>query len=125
MRFRAALVRPVPLVAAVVLYTLVLTAYTWTALPTNAGLGPVQVVFFLFAVGFPLVVNAICGDRLPDSGWRLDNLRASTRAAFWPALGVAALELVVALAVDGIHSQPWSRIARRAGRYALWGPVQQ
>jgi len=98
-------------------------AYVWFALPMAGPVRWYHAAFVLFAVGFPVGMNLLHGDRPRDSGLRVDNLAAAARevgaAALVMGLGVAA----VGLAVGGFH-----RGAGHADKYALyllWGPFQQ
>lgn len=85
----------------------------------------VHVVAYVFLAVVPIALNLLHGDRLADSGLRVDNLWRSAKEVL-PVTGVIlAVVLIVGWYSDGFHWKSWSHVMGRVGRYAAWGPAQQ
>jgi len=106
-------------------YVAVLWAYVWFALPPDGAPGWVPVVFVVFAVGFPICMNLLHGDRLADSGIRVDNLASSAGRVAAVTVVMGAVLAGVGLAAGGFHWVSWGRFGDKCAMYLAWGPIQQ
>ncbi len=118
------------LIAEVLLWVGVFIAYALYALPTRDVIHWYNIAFVAFAVGFPIGMNLLHGDRPRDSGMRVDNLLAAARetGVFTLAAGVAIV--VVGLIFGGPFWSDWSkyswpRFGDKVLTYLAWGPFQQ
>ncbi|MFW6133907.1 MAG: type II CAAX prenyl endopeptidase Rce1 family protein [Planctomycetota bacterium] len=115
----------VVLVAEVVGYVAVFAAYVWMALPDAGRLGAWNAAFAVFAIGAPVALNLLHGDRPADSGLRVDTLAGSAREVAVATGVMGAGVVAVGLAAGGFHWDTGARFAERAGLYLGWGLVQQ
>lgn len=113
------------LVAEVLLYVGAFAGYIWIALPDAARLGGWNAAFALFAVGFPICMNLLHGDRPRDSGIRLDTLGPSSREVGLATLAMAGGISLAGMLVGGWHWNSWPRLAEQMGLYVAWGLLQQ
>jgi hypothetical protein len=104
------------------------TFLAWAVLwmPTRGGLNHwTDLLFPLWALGFPVAMNLFHGDRPRDSGIRLDNLAPACLEATAATLVLASGLLAAGLWSGGFHWLGWAHLGRMAGQYLAWGPVQQ
>ncbi|MFP4105484.1 MAG: type II CAAX prenyl endopeptidase Rce1 family protein [Phycisphaerae bacterium] len=113
------------LVAEVFFFVGVMTTYLCVLLPSNNTIRWFDPVFYVFALAFPIGMNILHGDWLPDSGIRLDNIKPSAIEVGLATAAMAAGLMIVGWAVDGWHWRDWDHLSSRIGRYAAWGPIQQ
>jgi hypothetical protein len=113
------------LVAEVLVFIGSLAAYVWLALPPAEGTFAWHVVFYVCAGVYPVALNVLHGDWLPDSGIRLDTLKASAREVGVATAVMAAALLVCGAVGGGYHWQGWAHFGDRAALYITWGPIQQ
>lgn len=107
------------------LFVCAILAYSLFALPSRRAPPIVAILFFAFAIAFPVLVNRLHGDGPREGGIRLDNVVASLREVVPVLLLLLGGVALVGWAVDGWHADLPGRTLRRAGRYLLYGPAQQ
>jgi hypothetical protein len=112
------------LVGEVLAFCAGMSLYLWHFLPEE-GVHALDVVAWLLAIGFPIGLNLLHGDRPGDSGIRIDTIaEASWRAAL--ATGILAGGLLAGgLALGSIDWPRPGRLLERLGLYVLWGLLQQ
>ncbi|MBS3734554.1 MAG: CPBP family intramembrane metalloprotease [Phycisphaerae bacterium] len=111
--------------AEVVAYVAVFIAYVWIALPDAGRLGAWNAAFGVFAIGVPVALNLLHGDRPRDSGIRLDTLACATRGVALATAVMGGGVVATGLVVGGLHWDGWARFGERIGLYLAWGLVQQ
>ncbi len=116
----------VVLVVEVLAYVAGFTAWAILLMPTRGGLNHwTDLLFPLAAVGAPIALNLLHGDRPRDSGIRRDNLAPATIETIPASLAMAAGLVATGLWSGGFHWLGWAHLGRMAGQYLAWGPIQQ
>jgi hypothetical protein len=113
------------LIASVVVYGALLTAYTLNWMPHNGRMGPRDFCVIALAAAWPILCNRLAGDGWLDGGLRSRPWHDGWRAvAIFTGLGAAAIT-VVGLAVGGFHWVDAKTLAEKSAVYLAWGPAQQ
>ncbi|HOF17382.1 MAG TPA: hypothetical protein PK082_00605 [Phycisphaerae bacterium] len=99
--------------------------YLWWYLPSGEATRTGGVVFCILLGAWPIALNLLHGDGLREAGLRVDNLASSSRQAALVVLVVGLGVLGVGVATEGLHWFGWSQLIAKAGKYAVWGLVQQ
>lgn len=97
----------------------------WLGMDRPEGSRWYHFVLWFLAGAVPIGANLLHGDRLCDSGLRIDNI-ASSAVGVGAAMAVmAACIVAVSLAIGGAHVAPWPRMASWGAEHVAGAIVQQ
>jgi len=113
------------LLAEVLAFVAVMVGVIWLHPGKGRPLQWFNIVLWSLAAILPVGANLLHGDRLRDSGLRVDNLGPSAREACLATGVLAAAVAAGALAGRGWHVEPWPDVAARAGEVLAVAFIQQ
>lgn len=113
------------LIAEVLVFLSAVAGCIWTAPHRGQSIHWYHVALWTLAVMLPVGANLLHGDRLADSGLRLDNIGVSARQVAVASIILAAGVIVIGLAVGGFHMTSFSKLGARAGEYLAVAFLQQ